>query len=153
MSALAHSVPHVRAMREADLDQVVEIETAIYTHPWTRGNFMDSIQAGYNCNVMEVADECVGYGVQMIAVMDAHLLNLSIAEKWWRHGYGRSLLLYFIDAARRSDVLQVFLEVRPSNVVGRRLYTSIGFREVAVRSGYYPARRGREDAILMGLTL
>lgn len=153
MSALADSVPHVRAMNEADLDQVMEIEPAIYTHPWTRGNFLDSIRAGYNCRVMQVEGEFVGYGVQMVAVKEAHLLNLSVAEKWQGRGYGRSLLLHFIDMARQSDVLQMFLEVRPSNDVGRQLYASIGFYEVAVRSDYYPAPHGREDAILMGLTL
>ncbi len=89
----------------------------------------------------------------MIAVKEAHLLNLSIAEKWQGHGYGRTLLMHFIDVARNSDVLQMFLEVRPSNEAGRQLYVSIGFYEVAVRSDYYPAPYGREDAILMGLTL
>ena len=153
MSALADSVPHVRAMNEADLNQVMEIELAIYTHPWTRGNFLDSIRAGYNCRVMQVEGEFVGYGVQMVAVKEAHLLNLSVAEEWQGRGYGRSLLLHFIDMARQSDVLQMFLEVRPSNDIGRHLYTSIGFYEVAVRNDYYPAPYGREDAILMGLTL
>ena len=153
MSALAESVPHVRAMHEADLDWVMEIETAIYTHPWTRRNFLDSIHAGYNCRVLEISGEFVGYGVQMVAVKEAHLLNLSIAEEWQGHGNGRSLLMYFIDVARQSDVLQMFLEVRPSNEVGRHLYASIGFYEVAVRTGYYPGPDGREDAILMGLTL
>jgi ribosomal-protein-alanine N-acetyltransferase len=153
MSALADSVPHVRAMNEKDLDQVIEIELALYVHPWTPGNFLDSIRAGYNCRVMEIAGETVGYGVQMVAVREAHLLNLSIAQKWQGHGYGRLLLMHFIDAARQSDVLQMFLEVRPSNEVGRQLYVSTGFYEVAVRANYYPAPNGREDAILMGLTL
>jgi ribosomal-protein-alanine N-acetyltransferase len=89
----------------------------------------------------------------MVAIREAHLLNLSIAEKWQGHGYGRSLLMYFVDIARRADVLQMFLEVRPSNEVGRHLYASTGFYEVAVRTGYYPDPHGREDAILMGFTL
>ena len=153
MSALAESVPHVRTMNEADLDQVMGIESAIYTHPWTRRNFLDSIRAGYNCRVMEVEGEIIGYGVQMVAVKEAHLLNLSIAQNWQRRGYGRSLLMYFIDEAHQSDVLQIFLEVRPSNEVGRHLYASMGFYEIAVRTGYYPASHGREDAILLALTL
>ncbi len=153
MSALAQCVPHVRAMNEADLDQVMGIEPALYTNPWTRRNFLDSIRAGYNCRVMEIVGEFVGYGVQMVAVKEAHLLNLSVAEKWQGRGYGRSMLMYFIDVARQSDVLQMFLEVRPSNAVGRHLYASIGFYEVSVRTGYYPGSAGREDAILMGLTL
>lgn len=153
MSALADALPHVRAFCEVDLDRVTEIETTIYTHPWTRGNFVDSIKAGYTCRVMEVAGELIGYGVMKVAVREAHLLNLSIATQWQRKGYGRSLLLYFIELARRSDALQMLLEVRVSNDAGRSLYESMGFQRVAVRPGYYPAANGREDAILMGINL
>ena len=153
MSALAELVPHIRAMTEDDLWQGMGIETAIYSHPWTRGNFLDSVKAGYTCQVMEVAGEIVGYGVMMVAVQEAHLLNLSIGRQWQRRGYGRSLLLHFIDLARRHDVVQMFLEVRVSNEAGRALYAAMGFYSVAVRPGYYPATDGREDAILMGLSL
>jgi ribosomal-protein-alanine N-acetyltransferase len=153
MSALADNVPHIRKMGEVDLHEVMEIESAIYTHPWTHGNFLDSILAGYDCRVVEVAGELVGYGVQMIGVRESHLLNLSIAEKWQGLGYGRLLLMHFLDVSRQADVLQIILEVRPSNEVGRHLYASMGFCEIAVRRGYYPAPHGREDAILLVLTL
>jgi len=153
MSALANALPQIRAFRESDLDRVTAIEAAIYSHPWTRGNFVDSIKAGYTCHVMKVAGEVIGYGVMMVAVREAHLLNLSIASEWQRQGYGRSLLLHFIELARRSDALQMLLEVRMSNDAGRKLYASMGFEPVAVRPGYYPAPYGREDAILMGMNL
>jgi ribosomal-protein-alanine N-acetyltransferase len=153
VSALADNVPHMRAMTEVDLHHIIAIETAIYTHPWTHGNFLDSIRAGYDCTVMEVTGELVGYGVQMIGVRESHLLNLSIAEKWQGKGYGRSLLTQFLDVASHSDVLQMLLEVRPSNEVGRHLYATMGFLEIALRPGYYPAPHGREDAILLVLTL
>lgn len=153
MSALASDLPHVRAMTEVDLNAVMGIESRIYSHPWTRGNFLDSMQAGYGCRVMEVSGEVVGYGVQMVAVREAHLLNLSVAEQWQRRGYGRSLLMHFVGVAIQNDALQMFLEVRPSNKAGRILYESVGFYVMAVRPGYYPSERGREDAIVMGLTL
>lgn len=153
MSALAESVPHIRPMKKTDLERVIAIETAIYSHPWTRGNFVDSLKAGYTCHVMEVSGEVIGYGVMMIAVKEAHLLNLSIAREWQRRGYGRCLLLHFIELAREADALQMLLEVRLSNFVGRSLYFSMGFCSVAIRPGYYPTKQGREDAILMGLNL
>jgi len=140
-------------MGEVDLHEIMEIEPAIYTHPWTHGNFLDSIRAGYDCRVVEVAGELVGYGVQMIGVRESHLLNLSIAEKWQGLGYGRLLLTHFLEVSRQADVLQMILEVRPSNEVGRHLYASMGFSEIAVRTGYYPTPQGREDAILLVLTL
>ncbi len=153
MSALADSVPHIRDMTETDLDRVMAIETSIYTHPWTRGNFLDSIKAGYSCLVMELGGEIIAYGVLATAAGEAHVLNISVARPWQRKGYGRSLLLHFIDRSRQSGALQMLLEVRQSNEGGRGLYSSMGFRQMAVRPAYYPATHGREDAILMGLDL
>jgi ribosomal-protein-alanine N-acetyltransferase len=153
VSALADSVPKIRHMTDADLDRVMAIETSIYTHPWTRGNFLDSIKAGYSCYVLEVRGELIAYGVLVIAAGEAHVLNISVARPWQRKGYGRSLLLCFMDLSRQADALRMFLEVRQSNAGGRGLYSSMGFRYVAVRPGYYPAMHGREDAILMGLDL
>lgn len=153
MSALPDLVPKFRPMREQDLDRVMEIEPRIYSHPWTRGNFRDSLKAGYSCWIMECAGAFAGYGVLMVGVRDAHLLNLSVAEDWQGRGYGRAFLNHFIALARSCDALQIFLEVRPSNVAARRLYIDMGFHDVSVRRGYYPAGLGREDAILMGLGL
>jgi ribosomal-protein-alanine N-acetyltransferase len=45
------------------------------------------------------------------------------------------------------------LEVRRSNKKAQNLYLQMGFNEMSVRRGYYPAQQGREDAILMGLDL
>ena len=153
MSALPDTLPGFRPMREADLDSIMHIEPCIYSHPWTRGNFLDSLKAGYGCWVMEVGGDCVGYGVLMIGMREAHLLNLSVAPERQGRGYGRALLDHFIELARSAEAEQMFLEVRPSNLAARRLYAEFGFRDIAVRRGYYPADRGREDAILMGRAL
>jgi ribosomal-protein-alanine N-acetyltransferase len=153
MSAQFDNLPEFRPMRVADLDRVMRIEPDLYTHPWTRGNFDDSLTAGYSCWVVECGAELAGYGVLMIGVREAHLLNLSVATDWQRRGFGRMLLEHFVNVARGSDAAQLFLEVRPSNVAARRLYFEFGFREITVRRGYYPAGRGREDAILMGIGL
>jgi ribosomal-protein-alanine N-acetyltransferase len=153
MSAQLDNLPEFRPMRTADLDRVMEIEPALYSHPWTRGNFDDSLTAGYSCWVVECNGAVAGYGVLMIGVREAHLLNLSVAVAWQRRGFGRMLLEHFMRVARASDAAQLFLEVRPSNVAARRLYVEFGFREITVRRGYYPSGRGREDAILMGIAL
>jgi [ribosomal protein S18]-alanine N-acetyltransferase len=153
MSAQFDTLPRLRPLRAADLDRVMEIEPAIYSHPWTRGNFEDSLKAGYSCWAIDSAGTLAGYGVLMTGVREAHLLNLSVATEWQGRGLGRHLLEQFIALARDSDAVQMFLEVRPSNVAARHLYADVGFREITVRRGYYPAARGREDAILMGLVL
>jgi [ribosomal protein S18]-alanine N-acetyltransferase len=153
MSAVLSQAPVFRPMRVADLDAVLTIEQGIYSHPWTPGHFRDSLHAGYSCWVMECAGYLAGYGVLMIGVSEAHLLNLSVAADWQGQGLGRSLLHHFIAIARGCDAQRIFLEVRPSNEAARWLYADTGFRELYVRRGYYPAGAGREDAILMGLDL
>ncbi|HEX4986027.1 MAG TPA: ribosomal protein S18-alanine N-acetyltransferase [Burkholderiales bacterium] len=153
MSARLDTLPEFRPMGAADLDRVMQIEPTLYSHPWTRGNFEDSLGAGYGCWVVECARELVGYGVLMIGVSEAHLLNLSVGKAWQRRGYGRMLLEHFVRIARAGDAGHMFLEVRPSNHAARGLYQEFGFRQVSIRRGYYPAGHGREDAILMGLML
>ena len=153
MSAQLESLPKLRPMHASDLDRIMEIEPVIYTHPWTRGNFEDSMRVGYSCWVIDCGGVVTGYGVLMIGVREAHLLNLSIAPEWQRRGLGRTLLEHFVRIGRDSDAQQMFLEVRPSNNSARRMYADYGFRDISVRRGYYPAAGGREDAILMGLML
>ena len=153
MSAVLKHVPELLPMREQDLAEVMRIESAIYTHPWTHGNFADSIRAGYDCRTWRVAGELVGYFVLMAAAGEAHLLNLSIAARHQRSGHGGALLSEAASLARSLGARSVFLEVRPSNRAAQTLYTRFGFRKIAVRKGYYPANPGREDALVLTLPL
>lgn len=149
MSAPAFAPRVLRPMHQRDLDTVVGIERLIYSHPWTPGNFRDSLHAGYSCWVLEAQDGIIGYCVMMVGVGEAHLLNLSVAPAWQRHGLGSGMLRHLLERAREWGARELLLEVRPSNAAARALYAGFGFREVAVRRGYYPAEQGREDAILM----
>lgn len=149
--------PLFRPMRMEDIDAIMVIEPEIYPHPWSRGNFTDSLAAGYSCWVAECSDgnesEVVGYAAMMIVLDEAHLLNLSVAKPLQGRGLGRELLVHLMDVARSHRAQTMFLEVRPSNTAAIGLYESMGFNEFSVRRGYYPAKNGREDAILMGLAL
>jgi ribosomal-protein-alanine N-acetyltransferase len=140
-------------MRDADLDEVMAIENLIYSHPWTRGNFTDSLLAGYECRAWRLDGELVGYFVLMVGAGESHLLNLSIAPVHQRSGHGRALLREAADIAARLGARSVFLEVRPSNHAAQSLYTKFGFRRIAVRRDYYPAHAGREDALVLKLPL
>lgn len=153
MSAVLKNLPELERMREEDLPEVMAIEQAIYTHAWTQGNFADSLRAGYECRTWRSNGELVGYFVLMVAVGEAHLLNLSIAEPHQRRGHGATLLTEAAGLARKLGATHVFLEVRPSNRAAQKLYTRFGFRKVAVRRGYYPAHSGREDALVLTLAL
>jgi len=129
------------------------IERGIYTHPWTRGNFADSLRAGYECRVLRRGAELLGYFVLMVAAGEAHLLNLSMSPPHQRHGHGSMLLREAAGIARKLGARSLFLEVRPSNRGAQALYTRFGFRKVGVRRGYYPAPTGREDALVLTLPL
>ena len=153
MSAVLKSAPVLAPMREADLDEVMAIENAIYSHPWTRGNFIDSLRAAYDCRTWRLEGELLGYFILMAAAGEAHLLNLSGAARHQRSGHGRALLREAVALARRRGAASLFLEVRPSNAAAQALYTRFGFRRVAVRKGYYPAHTGREDALVLSLVL
>ena len=140
-------------MRDGDLAEVVAVENAIYSHPWTRGNFADSLRAGYLCQTWRSGAELVGYFVLLVAAGEAHLLNLSVAAARQRNGHGNALLTEVMRLARNRDAQQLFLEVRPTNAGAKALYSRFGFQQVAVRPAYYPAHDGREDALVLLKTL
>ena len=153
MSAQLEEVPRIRQMLVKDLDAVVLIEREVFLFPWTRGNFGDSIKSGYHCYVLEMGNHIFGYGVMTIGADEAHILTLSVASEWQREGWGEKLLHYFISLSKENYACSIFLEVRKSNLGAAKLYEQIGFRQVGARVGYYPAMGGREDAIVMELTL
>lgn len=153
MSAVLEQHPRLERMTEADLDDVIAIESAVYSHPWTRGNFADSLRAGYACFNWRAGRALAGYFVLLMAAGEAHLLNLSVAPGWQRRGHGTALLRAVVSIAKQSGSRHLFLEVRPSNTAAHALYSRFGFRQLAVRRGYYPAARGREDALLLTLSL
>ena len=136
-------------MRIFDLDEVLVIEYGVYDYPWGRGNFSDSMSSGYSCWVCRVADELIGYFVVMLAVDEAHLLNIAVASKRQGMGYGARLLREAMRVAQASGGVMMLLEVRPSNESALRLYRHFGFQQIGVRKGYYPAASGREDALVL----
>ncbi|MES2547473.1 MAG: ribosomal protein S18-alanine N-acetyltransferase [Pseudomonadota bacterium] len=143
----------LRPMQMTDLDAVMAIEPTIYSHPWTRGNFSDSLNSGYSAWILEANQKIIGYALLMMVLDEAHLLNLSIAKDQQKQGLGRYLLEHMLQIAKNHKAANMFLEVRPSNISAIALYENMGFCEMAVRRGYYPAHNGREDAVLMGLAL
>jgi ribosomal-protein-alanine N-acetyltransferase len=153
MSAMLKSNYQFRPMLMDDLDAVMAIEPYIYPYPWTRGNFSDSLSSGYSAWVLMANENIIGYALVMMVLDEAHLLNLSVAKPYQKQGLGRFLLEHMIQIARNNQAANMFLEVRPSNISAIALYENMGFNEMAIRRGYYPAANGREDAVLMGLAL
>lgn len=143
----------LRAMREDDLDAVVAIEQRAYPFPWTRGIFRDCLRAGYPAWLVEEAGVIAGYGVLSVAADEAHILNVCTAPEAQGRGHGRRLLRALVQLARGHGAQRLFLEVRPSNPQAIALYHAEGFNEIGRRPRYYPAKDGREDAIVMAMEL
>lgn len=142
-------MPRFEPMTAADLDTVTELEREIHPFPWTQGNFADSLAAGYDAWIMREGGALVGYAVAMLAVDEAHLLNISIVADRRRAGRGSALLGWTSAQASRKGARRLLLEVRGGNDVARAFYRHHGFVEIGRRRGYYPAHDGREDACVM----
>ena len=155
MSAVAREPRTVtfRAMREADLHEVLAMEREAYEFPWSREIFRDCMRAGYCCRVLEFDGRVNAYGMLQVGASRSRLLNFCVRRSLHRRGFGRRLLALLIEVARSHPSRSLVLEVRPSNTAARRLYAAMGFAEVGVSRGYYPARTGREDAKLLSLAL
>jgi ribosomal-protein-alanine N-acetyltransferase len=153
MVAVARPHAEIRAMRRDDLPAVAAMEAASYDFPWSQGIFSDCLKAGHPCWVMWVDGEAAGYGVLSVAAGEAHVLNVCIGPAHRGLGLGRLLMRRLLDIARWNGATRVFLEVRPSNPIAQKLYESMGFGEIGRRPKYYPAKQGREDAIVMALDL
>lgn len=146
MSAVLKPQVEMLPMNSHDLDEIMAIENAVYPFPWTRGNFADSISAGYSAWVCRIGGELVGYAVVMLALDEAHLLNISVDARRQGMGFGARLLRHAMAVARDRGANTLLLEVRPSNTRALELYEHFGFVRIGVRKGYYPAHEGREDA-------
>jgi len=142
-------------MRPADLDEVHALECSVFPHPWSRGNFQDSLASGYDAwTARDAAGALAGYYLVMYAVDEAHLLDVAVAAARQGQGLGRHLLDRIGARAKEQGMASVLLEVRPSNARALDVYRRYGYREIGRRKGYYPAHGGqREDAIVMRIDL
>ena len=153
VAILKEPYPEFRTMKVDDLDQVAAIEATAYEYPWTLGIFRDCLRASYHCWVLAHGAEVVGYGVLTVAAGEAHVLNVCVSPEHQGGGHGRRLMQRLTDLARWHRAERIFLEVRPSNTRAIRMYDQLGFNEIGKRPNYYPAKRGREDAIVMAVEL
>ncbi|WAR45608.1 ribosomal protein S18-alanine N-acetyltransferase [Methylomonas rapida] len=144
----------LRKMDHGDLPSVLKIEALNYEFPWSEGVFKDCFRAMNYVNWVCEAPEDVIVGYCIISVMagEAHIMNISVNPDFQRQGAGRKMMEHVIEYARpRAE--KMFLEVRPSNPNAMALYRKLGFQEIGIRKGYYPAKGGREDAIMFALDL
>ena len=148
------------AMTHARLPAVLRLEQSAYLHPWSEHNFLDSLLAGYQAQLLVAGSaespELLGYFVAMKGLDEVHLLNITVAPALQRQGWARVLLEALSVWSRGQGAQWLWLEVRVSNTRARSVYESHGFKQVGTRRRYYPASPGLpkgEDAIVMSLAL
>ncbi|HBS26104.1 MAG TPA: ribosomal-protein-alanine N-acetyltransferase [Gammaproteobacteria bacterium] len=154
MNAAMERMPAgIRVMSVDDLAAVLAIENSAYDFPWTEGIFEDCFRVGYPSWVYEQDSEVKGYGILSVAAGEGHILNLCVRPDSQHQGIGKLLLEALLLTAEILDVSALFLEVRVSNKSAIHLYEKLGFNEVGLRQNYYPAKKGREDAVVLAKQL
>ncbi len=154
MNAVLQSEVRLEPLSDARLDDVLRIENSAYAHPWTRGNFADSLKSGYQLLALMGGDSVMGYFVAMEGVQEVHLLNITVAPAFQGQGYGVLMLDALALWARSRHAQWLWLEVRVSNTRAMQVYERYGYARVGERKNYYPADHGqREHAVVMSLKL
>ena len=145
---------HWSALRVDDLDTLLAVENQCYSHPWTRGNFIDSMAMGYAMQLLWIDEQLVGYFVAMQGVDEVHLLNITVNPRFQRQGWARVLLEQLRSWAGSVRAGTIWLEVRKSNVRAQQIYLEFGFQSVGLRKRYYPVSHlEREDAVVRSFLL
>jgi ribosomal-protein-alanine N-acetyltransferase len=144
----------IDGLTKDDLDQVIVIEQASFTMPWSRNLFLSEFR-NQKVSLMLVArspeddGRVIGYIVCWVVADELHILDLAIEFSGRRLGTARKLVLAAIRKGRERGALRVFLEVRASNTAALALYDGLGFSRTVVRTGYYDMPV--EDAVVMAL--
>jgi len=138
---------------EEDLAEVVKIENICHLTPWTNKNFIDSYGAKNLFKVLKNENDIIGYYIALFALDECELLNITVTSEQQKNGFGELMLKDLFSECRKANIVNIFLEVRRSNLLAIRLYKKIGFNEVGIRNNYYQNKDGKEDAILMGLAI
>ena len=155
--AIAPELPRafLRDMRREDLPAVLDIERRSFAQPWSRAFFEKELATPFARLVVTVEEavprpQVIGYTCRWRVTDEVHLLNVAVHPERRGLGHGRALVAAVVGEAEAARARVVYLEVRAGNVIARRLYRQLGFKDLGVRRGYYGPG---QDAIVMELRL
>ncbi|MFP5116167.1 ribosomal protein S18-alanine N-acetyltransferase [Bacillaceae bacterium C204] len=142
-----------RNMREEDIDQILEVEHASFTTPWSREAFYNELHnnrfAVYI--VLEENNKILGYCGAWIVIDEAHVTNVAILPEFRGRKLGEAILRKMMSVAREMGAKSMTLEVRVSNHVAQSLYRKLGFQNGGIRKNYYSDNQ--EDGLVMWVKL
>jgi ribosomal-protein-alanine N-acetyltransferase len=139
------------SITDTDVSSLMPIENACHSHPWSEPLFKSCISGRYFGQYLIFDETIIGFYIGEYVAGDATLMDICVKPYEQGNGYGKKLLMRFIEQATALGGEQVFLEVRASNIAAQMLYINQGFSETGRRTGYYPSAKGfgYEDAVVM----
>uniref|UniRef100_B1XUU7 [Ribosomal protein bS18]-alanine N-acetyltransferase n=1 Tax=Polynucleobacter necessarius subsp. necessarius (strain STIR1) TaxID=452638 RepID=B1XUU7_POLNS len=160
--------PSFLPMQMTDLEDVLKIESISHLHPWTRGNFSDSLAAGHWAYCVRPQAEQIlkgsyldpaalwAYCILFPAVDELHLLNITVSPHLCKLGLGQRMMAAIEGVAFQQKMPRIILEVRPTNTAALALYQKLDYEQIGVRKNYYPVNPEtgwREDALVLAKSI
>lgn len=147
-------MPQLLPINEQDFERLFEIEQAAHLVPWSLGTLKNNQGERYLNFKLLKNQEIIGFVICQKVLDEATLFNLAIEPDYQGQGWGKYLLEQLIEQLRQHKVQTLWLEVRSTNQIAKKLYLQYGFNEVDIRKNYYPTPEGgREDAVVMACYL
>lgn len=134
---------------DTHLDAVLSIEKRLSISPWSKQNFIDSIQSYHLCYVALAENAVAAYAIFSLVAGEAELLLLGVNPDYQRRGIAEAVMTA-IEPELQKRAQEIFLEVRESNEPAINLYEKLDFHCIGRRPNYYPTARAhqREDALI-----
>ncbi len=140
--------------RRDEIEALILREVSATPYPWTTRNLNDSIDASANCRLIKHKGKTIGYCVVQSVLDEAELLNIVVFKTYQLRGFGIKVIQKLKAELVQSGVINIFLEVRASNLIAKALYEKTGFEVVDIRRKYYRAgNQVKEDALVMRCSL
>ncbi len=136
-----------------DFETIYQIELACYPIPWTEQVMRDVLSSPYLNFKVVLGNTVIGYIFLLKILDEATILNIAVSPDFQNKGYGYAILEHSIKILREENVHMLLLEVRVSNMNAQFLYNKFGFNQIDIRKNYYAAKNGREDAIIMAMSI
>lgn len=137
----------IRKFQPYDFPWIIDIERKVFDEhdPYLYMQFYETCPEGFI--VAEINGIVIGYVVGFQASEETgRIFSLAVHPGYQNRGAGGALLKEMLDIFRQSEVREVILEVRSSNIKAKRFYERHGFNQVGVAEKYY---NNGESACLM----
>ena len=139
----------VTKMQKNDIGQVAEIESQVFSMPWSKQGFLDALDQDTIFVVAKYQQKVLGYCGMYCSFEEGEITNVAVSPQVQKQGIGKKIISGLLELAKEKKITRIVLEVRVSNAPAIQLYEKFGFQNVGIRKGFY--EKPREDAMIMVL--